>query len=83
MPEVAGPVAEFAGCPIWSPVREVAHCAQNLASDGFSKPHFWHRRLKGVALDICETGHLAKLKGLVQGIEGKGVFRGSSGDTGT
>src|ERR1700733_6789701 len=32
-----------------SPPRAAAHCAQNLDSGGFSKAHFWHRRLNGTA----------------------------------
>src|SRR4029077_15719012 len=32
-----------------SPLREVAHCAQNLASSGFSEAHSLHRRVKAVA----------------------------------
>jgi len=43
--------AAFEGCPA-SPPRAAAHCAQNLDSGGFSKPHFWHRRLNGTAHSI-------------------------------
>src|SRR5260370_40838317 len=47
--EGAGPPAAIAGCPTWSPVRAVAHSAQNLAAGGFSHLHFGHRRRSAVA----------------------------------
>jgi hypothetical protein len=47
MPEEVGP-AGLDGCPAF-PLREVAHCAQNLASGAFSEAHLGHRLVSGVA----------------------------------
>lgn len=48
MTEAMEPDAAFVGGSA-TPLGEAAHRAQNLASGGLSKAHFWHRRLKGVA----------------------------------
>src|SRR5208282_1664619 len=48
MPEEFG-AAAFKGAALAVALKALPHCAQNLATGGFSKPHCAHRRLIGVA----------------------------------
>src|ERR1700683_1435326 len=51
MPDGAEVEVAFEGCAV-APPRAAAHCEHNLASGGFSKAHFGHRRLNGTAHSI-------------------------------